>query len=65
METVWSEAQQGFRFKPQPLTIFAYEADASPIRNPTDPVRLKSIGVTIADLAAPWVRCRSTPPTWR
>lgn len=67
METAWLEAQQGFAFKPQPLTICAYEVDSDPIRDLTDPNSLKSLGVTRAELACPWEDLATrgaTPPTW-
>jgi RES domain-containing protein len=31
METAWLEAQQGFAFKAQPLTICAYDVDCADI----------------------------------
>jgi RES domain-containing protein len=67
METAWLEAQQGFAFKPQPLTVCAYDVDSDPIHDLTDPNTLKSLGVTIAELACPWedlVERGETPPTW-
>lgn len=31
METAWREAQQGFPFKAQPLTVCAYEVDCDDV----------------------------------
>jgi len=67
METAWLEAQQGFAFKPQPLTICAYHVDSDPIYDLTDPSLLKSIGVTMAELTCPWEDLAdrgAQPPTW-
>lgn len=37
-ETAWLEAQQGFPFKTQPLTLCSYEVDCGPILDLCDPV---------------------------
>ena len=54
METAWFEAQQGFAFKAQPLTICAYEVDCADVIDLTDDEETRSRGVTPADLACPW-----------
>lgn len=36
-ETAWLEAQQGFAFKTQPLTLCTHEVDCGPILDLTDP----------------------------
>jgi RES domain-containing protein len=36
-ETAWLEAQQGFPFKTQPLTLCSYEVDCGPILDLCDP----------------------------
>lgn len=36
-ETAWLEAQQGFAFKTQPLTLCTYEVDCGPILDLSDP----------------------------
>ena len=36
-ETAWLEAQQGFPFKTQPLTLCAYEVDCGPMLDLCDP----------------------------
>jgi RES domain-containing protein len=67
METAWLEAQQGFAFKPQPLTICAYDVDSDPILDLTDPNNLKPLSVTMAEFACPWEQLAErgeTPPTW-
>ena len=67
METAWREAQQGFPFKAQPLTVCAYEVDCADVADLTDPATLSALGVTQADLSCPWedlVDRRKTPPSW-
>ena len=54
METAWIEAQQGFSFKPQPLTICAYEVHCRDILDLTDPAILDKTGVRTAELACAW-----------
>lgn len=44
METAWLEAQQGFPFKPQPLTICGYDVDSEPVLDLTDPSNLDNRG---------------------
>jgi len=51
METAWLEAQQGFAFKPQPLTICAYDVDSDPILDLTDPNNLKPLSVAMAEFS--------------
>lgn len=54
METAWREAQQGFAFKAQPLTICAYAVDCEDVADLTDPATRAGIGVDPAALACPW-----------
>ena len=64
----WLEAQQGFPFKAQPLTICAYEVDCGDIANVSDENGRGAFGVAMADLACPWedlVDRRIEPPSWR
>jgi len=64
METAWLEAQQGFPFKRQPLTICAYEVDCDPVLDLTSPVQLKQFGVSPGDLSCAWedLASRGTAP---
>jgi len=67
METAWREAQQGFVFKMQPLTICAYEVDCADIADLTDTTQTAAHGIDPEELAAPWEAMAArgeTPPTW-
>ncbi len=67
METAWREAQQGFAFKAQPLTICAYEVDCTDVADLTDTATLAAYGATVAILASPWEAIflrGGKPPTW-
>lgn len=67
VETAWLEAQQGFPFKPQPLTICAYDVDCEDVVDLTDPAELARLAIAPADLSAPWENIASRgklPPTW-
>lgn len=67
-EAAWREAQQGFPFKPQPLTLVAYDVDCGDVADLTDPATLDDLGVARADLACAWeamMLSGSTPPTWQ
>lgn len=67
METAWLEAQQGFPFKPQPLTICAYDVDSEPVLDLTDPPNLDNLGFFSSALACPWEDLADqgkTPPSW-
>ena len=67
METTWLEAQQGFAFKAQPLTICAYAVDCAEVEDLTDAATRAALSVSEADLACPWedlaARGRE-PPSW-
>lgn len=67
METAWLEAQQGFAFKAQPMTMVAYNVDCTDIVDLTDPAENTRHGFVISDLATAWELIASTggiPPTW-
>lgn len=67
-ETAWLEAQQGLAFKPQPLTICAYEIDCADMVDLTEPGVRTELGVTLDDLACGWeemVDHGQRPPTWQ
>lgn len=67
METAWLEAQQGFPFKPQPLTICAYEVDSEPVLDLTDLSSFNDLDFSPATLACPWEDLADqgkTPPSW-
>ena len=54
METAWLEAQQGFPFKAQPLTICAYEVNCTDIADLSDESGRRDLSVAMADLACAW-----------
>ena len=67
IETAWLEAQQGFAFKAQPMTICAYETDCADIVDLTDSTERMRLGVQAADLARAWedlAAKRLMPPSW-
>jgi RES domain-containing protein len=67
LETAWLEAQQGFPFKAQPMTLCAYEVDCADVVDLTDPAVLADFGVTADHLACPWedLSARGVrPPSW-
>ena len=67
VETAWLEAQQGFPFKAQPMTLIAYEVDCADIEDLTDTATSARWDVDPAMLACPWeaqALRRQTPPSW-
>lgn len=67
LTTAWLEAQQGFPFKAQPMTMVAYRVDCGDIADLTDPQVLKRLNVTEAILGCAWEDLASQnqqPPTW-
>jgi RES domain-containing protein len=66
-ETAWLEAQQGFPFKAQPMTIVGYEVDCEDIVDLTDPDVREGLGIKLADLGCGWagmVDRGQLPPCW-
>ncbi len=67
METAWREAQQGFAFKAQPLTIVSYRVDCADVEDLTDPETCARLGVEPAMLSCAWedIAARGQiPPSW-
>ena len=67
METAWREAQQGFAFKAQPLTICSYHVDCAAVADLTDAATRATHAVTPAALGCDWESMAlngQTPPTW-
>jgi RES domain-containing protein len=65
--TAWMEAQQGFPFKPQPMTLVAYQVDCPDLVDLTQTKILKKLNLTKVDLACAWEGLSSQgqePPTW-
>lgn len=66
-ETAWMEAQQGFAFKAQPLTLCQYDVDCADIVDLTDAVVRASLSIDDSILGCAWERIADageTPPTW-
>lgn len=67
LETAWLEAQQGFAFKAQPMTLCSYRIDCSDILDLTTAEGLAAALVTRAELACAWevlAADRKRVPTW-
>jgi RES domain-containing protein len=68
METAWLEAQQGFAFKAQPLTICAYDVDCEDVADLRGEDGRREVGVDMAELACAWEGLASRdnePASWR
>jgi len=68
LTTAWMEAQQGFPFKPQPMTMVAYQVNCADIADLQDPAVQQSLGYDSADLGCAWEDLalqNREPPTWR
>jgi RES domain-containing protein len=66
-ETAWLEAQQGFVFKAQPLTLCAYEVDCEDVLDLRDPVTLAGHDIAPTELACAWMDLATRgvqPPSW-
>jgi len=66
-ETAWLEAQQGFAFKAQPLTLCAYAVDCADLADLTDPGTCGELRIEPADLACAWeylLALGQVPPSW-
>lgn len=67
LETAWLEAQQGFAFKAQPLTICSYRAELSDVLDLTNADVREASEVTLEQLGCAWERLagdRKSVPTW-
>ena len=67
LETAWLEAQQGFAFKAQPMTICSYRVDCADVLDLREPEALNAAGTTATELACAWddLAARRQPvPTW-
>ncbi len=65
--TAWAEAQQGFPYKPQPLTICAYEVDCENILDLMDAAVRQELDIHDDMIACPWEAILDgggTPPSW-
>lgn len=67
LTTAWLEAQQGFPFKAQPMTMVAYRVDCRPVADLTDATVLAALVCDPDQLACPWEEMawhKLQPPTW-
>jgi RES domain-containing protein len=67
MEGAWAEAQQGFVFKAQPMTLCAYRVSSAAIVDLSTPAASIAAGVDPADLSCPWEKlagARLAVPSW-
>ena len=67
-ETAWLEAQQGFTFKAQPMTVCAYDVDCADVVDLTSHHAVEVLGIIPGDLGCPWEDMADrgeTPPTWK
>ncbi len=68
VKTAWMEAQQGFPFKAQPMTLVAYRVACERVIDLTDALVLQTTDYSATDLGCPWedlAARRQVPPTWR
>lgn len=68
LETAWLEAQQGFPFKAQPMTLCAYDVDCADIVDLTEPAVLAELQVTLDQLGCAWEEMAARgikPPSWQ
>jgi RES domain-containing protein len=66
-QTAWLEAQQGFPFKAQPMTLCAYDVDCEDVLDLTDRQIQQQYGIDAADMSCAWQDIFSrgtTPPSW-
>lgn len=66
-ETAWLEAQQGFPFKAQPMTLCGYQVDCKDVADLTDPGTRGELGIQLADLGCGWAGLADRglgPPSW-
>ncbi len=66
-QTAWLEAQQGFAYKAQPMTLCGYDVDCEDILDLTDEAVRSAHGVTLGDLDCAWKDLstrRIEPPSW-
>jgi RES domain-containing protein len=66
-EGAWAEAQQGFAFKAQPLTVVAYRVDCAGFLDLSTAKSCARAGIAPADLSSAWedFAARKLPvPTW-
>lgn len=66
-ETAWLEAQSGFTYKAQPLTLCQYDVDCAGMVDLTAEVNRRDLAIALADMGCAWeliVGDGGTPPSW-
>jgi RES domain-containing protein len=66
-ETAWLEAQQGFAFKAQPMTVCAYDVECEGVLDLTTDAGRVSAGTSLAELGSAWedlATAGKPVPTW-
>jgi RES domain-containing protein len=67
LQTAWLEAQQGFPYKAQPMTLCGYDVDCEDILDLTDDGVRAAHQVTLDDLGCAWkdlTTRKIEPPSW-
>ncbi len=67
IETAWLEAQQGFAFKAQPMTLCAYDVDCDDVVDLTESEVRRVHKIEGEDLGCAWKDLATrglTPPSW-
>ena len=65
--TAWMEAQQGFPFKPQPMTLVAYQVNCADVADLSDPKVQRIVECMPNELGCAWedrADQNREPPTW-
>lgn len=68
LETAWLEAQQGFAFKSQPMTMCGCQVDCADIVDLTKADQRAVLEAELIDLDCPWedmADCGLVPPSWK
>lgn len=68
LETAWTEAQQGFPFKAQPMMMCAYRVDCAAVLDLREEAVRSEAAVSLDDLGCAWEDLagrRAEVPSWR
>lgn len=66
-QTAWTEVQQAFPYKTQPVTICTYAVACEDVEDLSDAATLERLGIKPSALSAPWedqMHRGQTPVTW-
>jgi len=67
MQGAWTEAQQAFPFKAQPVTLCTYDVECDDIEDLADADTIARLDIQHTDLSCPWEDLADrglTPPSW-